>query len=155
MARISEFTDKQKKSFDRALKRAVARAGVDEDTKLPLYIRVAESQLYNGKSVYKALFKEVIFLRMTDLHEDDMRIPKNTPWSNDYRKYEGWCYSRQSYLANRVGCKRQYANEVLNQIEEDGFLRSRKYRGKTGAGTNNISRWTMPSSPRSKNWVRP
>jgi len=110
----------------------VARRG-DGDEKLSLYIRVAESAIYNGKPVLKALLKEVIFMRMHDLHEGDLRIPKGTPWSKDYRKYEGWCFARQEYLAGRVGCEYKYANQALLQIVEDRYLETRKYRGKDGA----------------------
>src|ERR1017187_10851835 len=81
------MTPKQLSSLDRSARRAVARRG-DGDEKLSLYIRVAESAIYNGKPVLKALLKEVIFMRMRDLHENDLRIPKWTPWSKNYRKYE-------------------------------------------------------------------
>jgi hypothetical protein len=125
------MTPKQLSSLDRSARRAVARRG-DGDEKLSLYIRVAESRIYNGKPVLKALLKEVIFLRLHDLHENDLRIPKHTPWSKDYRKYEGWCYAGQEYLANRVGCDYTYAIKVLGQIVADGYLKARKWRGKDG-----------------------
>lgn len=127
------MNEQQRKSFDRSIQRAVARSGNDEDEKLSLFIRVAESAIYNGKPVYKALLKEVIFLRLHDLHEGDLRIPKGTPWSKDYTKYNGWCYARQEYLAGRVGCEYKYANQALLQIVEDRYLKSRKYKGKDGA----------------------
>jgi hypothetical protein len=125
--------EKQRKSFDRSIQRAVARSGNDEDEKLSLFIRVAESQIYNGKPLHKALLKEVIFLRLHDLHDGDLRIPKHTPWSKDFRKYEGWCYASQGYLANRVGCVRETANRRLKQIVKDGYLKTRKWRGKNGS----------------------
>lgn len=121
---------KQRKSLDRHVQRVIARSGVDEDEKLSLFIRVAESNIYQGKPVLKALLKEVIYLRMTDLHEGDLRIPKGTPWSKDYKKYEGWCYARQEYLANRVGCEPTYASKALKQIIKDGYLKTRRYRDK-------------------------
>jgi hypothetical protein len=121
------MTKEQLASLDRHAKRFVARHGYGDEP-LPLYIRVAESRIYHGKPMHKALLKEVIFMRMRDLHENDTRIPKGTPWSKDYTKYEGWTYTSQKYLANRVGSKDQsYVGEVLRQIEEDGFLRSRSY----------------------------
>lgn len=121
------LTDKQKKSLDNHIDRVLARRG-DGDKELSLFIRVAESRIYHGKPLHKALLKEVIFLRLHDLHESDTRIPKGTPWSNDYRKNEGWCYASQKYLANRVGSKDpSYVGEVLREIEADGFLRSRSY----------------------------
>jgi hypothetical protein len=126
------MNEKQQKSFDRRLQRAVARSGNDEDEKLSLFIRVAESRIYNGKPVLKALLKEVIFMRMRDLHENDLRIPKWTPWSKDYRKYEGWCYASQEYLAGRVGCEHTYANKALKKIIKDGYLKSRRWRDKNG-----------------------
>src|SRR5262249_41581743 len=125
------MTPKQLKSLNRSVDRAIARQG-DEDYKLHLFIRIGESRLYNGKPLYKALLKEIAYLRMTDLHENDLRITKGTPWSGDYRKYEGWCYAKQEYLANRVGCDSTYANEVLKQIATDGYLKTRKYRGLDG-----------------------
>jgi hypothetical protein len=124
--------EKQLKSLHRSADRAVARRG-QGDEKLGLFIRVAESAIYRGKPVLKALLKEVIFMRLHDLHENDTRIPKRTPWSRDYQKYEGWCYARQEYLANRVGCTRPYANQALNRIVDDGYLKSRKYKSKDGA----------------------
>jgi hypothetical protein len=125
------FTEKQMKSFNRSVDRAIARQD-GADIKLPLFIRISESRLYNGKPVYKALLKEVVFLRMQNLRENDLRIPKGTPWSYDYTKYEGWCYAKQEYLANRVGCEYTYANKALKQIAKDGFLKPRKYRGRDG-----------------------
>lgn len=129
---MAKMTEKQLASINRSARRAVARRG-DGDKPLSLFIRVAESRIYNGKPVYKALLKEVIYLRMTDLHEGDLRIPKGTPWSKDYRLYEGWCYAKQEYLANRVGCKHKYANRVLMRIIKDGYLKTRKYKGRDGA----------------------
>jgi hypothetical protein len=122
-----EMTDEQRKSHYKHIDRARARRG-DGDKELSLFIRVAESRIYHGKALHKALLKEVIFLRLHDLHESDTRIPKGTPWSADYRKNEGWCYASQKYLANRVGSKDpSYVGEVLREIEADGFLRSRSY----------------------------
>lgn len=129
---MTKLTERQLASIKRNAQRAVGRRG-DGDEKLGLFIRVAESRIYNGKPVYKALLKEVIYLRMTDLHEGDLRIPKGTPWSKDYTKYEGWCYAKQEYLANRVGCKHKYANRVLMRITKDGYLKTRKYKGRDGA----------------------
>jgi hypothetical protein len=126
------MTPEQLSSLDRSARRAVARRG-DGDEKLSLYIRVAESRIYNGKPVLKALLKEVIFLRLTDLHENDTRIPKHTPWSKEYRKYEGWFYSGQDYLATRVGCEYTYASKALKKIIKHGYLKTRKWRGKNGA----------------------
>jgi hypothetical protein len=126
------LTEKQLASLNRSARRAVARRG-DGDQKLSLYIRVAESRIYNGKLLHKALLKEVIFMRLHDLHDGDLRIPKFTPWSKDYRKYEGWCYASQEYLANRAGCVRETANRVLKQIVKDGYLKVRKWRGKNGS----------------------
>lgn len=125
---MTKLTEKQLASINRSARRAVARRG-DGDKPLSLYIRVAESRIYNGRPVLKALLKEVIFLRMTDLSENDVRIPKRTP----YKDYEGWCYARQEYLAGRVGCEYKYANQALLQIVEDRYLKSRKYKGKDGA----------------------
>ncbi len=130
---MAKMTEAQKASFDRSVQRSVARNGNDGDEKLGLFIRVAQSRIYNGKPVYKALLKEVIFMRLHDIHECDVRIPKGTPWSKDYTKYEGWCYARQEYLAGRVGCEYKYANQALLQIVEDGYLKTRKYKGKDGA----------------------
>ena len=121
------LTHKQHKSLDKHIDRILARQG-REGHELSLFIRLAESRVYHGKPLHKALLKEVVFMRLTDLHESDTRIPKNTPWSGDYRKYEGWCYASQKYLANRVGSKDpSYCGEVLREIEADGFLRSRSY----------------------------
>jgi hypothetical protein len=121
------MTDKQRKSLDRHIDRVLARRG-DGDKELSLYIRVCESRIYEGKSLHKAVLTQIIFMRMTDLHEGDTRIPKGTPWSNDYRKNEGWAYMSQKYLANRVGSKDPtYINKVLKQIENDGFIKSRSY----------------------------
>jgi hypothetical protein len=118
---------KQLASLQRHAERFTARHGYG-DKPLPLYIRVAESKIYHGKPMHKALLKEVIYMRMTDLHENDTRIPNGTPWSKDYRLYEGWTYASQKYLANRVGSKdSSYVAEVLREIEEDGFLESRSY----------------------------
>lgn len=130
---MAKMTPKQLASLNRHVQRTIARRGYDEDEKLGLYIRVAESLIYNGKPVLKALLKEVIFLRLTDLHENDTRIPKHTPWSKDYRKYEGWCYAGQEYLANRVGCEPTYASKALKKIIKHGYLKTRKWRGKDGA----------------------
>ena len=121
------LSEKQLKSLVRACDRAKARNG-NGDAKLGLYIRVAESRIYNGKPVLKALLKEVIYLRMTDLHENDTRIPNGTPWKD----YEGWCYAKQEYLANRVGCTPTYPSKALCKIVEDRYLKSREYRGKDG-----------------------
>lgn len=122
------LTDKQRKSLDKHCDRVVAKQGRG-DKPLSLFIRVAESRIYEGKPIHKALLKEVIFLRMTNLHEQDLRIPKNTPWSSDYRKYEGWTYASQKYLANRIGSTAHtHVNRVLKQIEKDGLLKSRSYK---------------------------
>jgi hypothetical protein len=122
------LTEKQRKSLDKHSDRVVAKQGRG-DKPLSLFIRVAESRIYEGKPIHKALLKEVIFLRMTDLHEQDLRIPKNTPWSSDYLKYEGWTYASQKYLANRIGSTAHtHVNRVLKQIEEDGLLKSRSYK---------------------------
>jgi hypothetical protein len=130
---MDKMTPAQRASFDRSIKRAVARSGNDEDEKLGLFIRVAESRIYKGQMLLKALLKEVIFLRLHDLHDGDLRIPKGTPWSKDYRLYEGWCYASQEYLANRVGCVREAANRGLKKIVKDGYLKPRKWRGKNGS----------------------
>lgn len=123
---MNPMTEAQKASLNRHVKRAVGRIHHGKDPSL--YIRLAESHIYHGKPLHKALLKEVVFMRLTDLHEGDTRIPKNTPWSGDYRKYEGWTYASQKYLANRVGSKDpSYVGEVLREIEADGFLRSRSY----------------------------
>jgi hypothetical protein len=118
---------KQIASLQRHAERFTARHGYG-DKPLPLFIRVAESKIYHGKPMHKALLKEVIYLRMTDLHKDDTRIPKGTPWSNDYTKYEGWTYASQKYLANRVGSKdHTYVSTVLSEIEKDGFIETRSH----------------------------
>jgi hypothetical protein len=122
------MTDKQRKSLDRHIDRVLARRG-DGDKELSLYIRVAESRIYHGKPMHKALLKEVIFLRMLDLHEGDTRIPKGTPWSKNHLQYEGWTYASQEYLANRVGSKDpSYVGEVLRQMRDDGYIKIRFYR---------------------------
>jgi hypothetical protein len=127
------MNEKQLKSLDRHVQRTIARRGDDPDEKLGLFIRVAESTIYQSKPVLKALLKEVIFMRLHDLHESDTRIPKGTPWSKNYKLYEGWCYARQEYLANRVGCEYKYANKALLKIVKDGYLKSRKHKGRDGA----------------------
>jgi hypothetical protein len=118
------MTDKQWKSLNKHIDRVVYDNTNGEAGAKSLYIRVAESRIYNGKPMHKALLKEVIFMRLHDLNESDLRIPKNTPWSNDYRKYEGWTYASQKYLANRVGSlDPSYCGEVLREIEKDGYRR--------------------------------
>jgi hypothetical protein len=122
--------------MDRSIDRQIARNSPESGEKLPLFIRVAESQIYNGKPLHKAMLKEVIYLRATDLHEGDKRIPNFTPWSSKYKghiNYEGWCWARQEYLANRIGCGHTHACRILNQIIKDGYLKTRKYRSKNGA----------------------
>jgi hypothetical protein len=132
MEMTKPLSEKQLASINRSAQRAKTRNG-NGDEKLSLYIRVAESRIYNGRPVLKALLKEVTFLRLTDLHVGDVRIPKGTPWSKDYRLYEGWCFARQEYLANRVGCEPTYASKALKRIVGDGYLKSRKYKGRDGA----------------------
>jgi hypothetical protein len=129
---IKDFTPKQRKSFDRSVDRAIARNGGD-DVKVSLYIRISESRLYNGKHIHKAMLKELAFLRTQGLHEADIRIPQGTPWSNDYRKYEGWVWASQKYLANRIGASREQANRVLRDLSNDELVRTRKYRGRDGS----------------------
>jgi hypothetical protein len=120
---MDKLTDKQLASIDRSAKRVKGELG--------LFIKVATSRIYNGKPIHKAMLKEIIYLRMTDLHESDSRIPNGTPWK--WKDYEGWCYAGQEYLAGRVGIHRVTANDVLKKIIEDGYLKTRKYRGKDGA----------------------
>jgi hypothetical protein len=121
------LTDKQLKSINTHCDRVVRRR--DEGKDPSLFIGVAESRIYDGKPLHKALLKEVIFMRMHDLHENDTRIPKNTPWSGNYKLNEGWCYASQGYLANRVGSKDPtYVCTVLGEIEKDGYLKSRSYK---------------------------
>jgi hypothetical protein len=123
---LMPLTPKQLKSIDSHCDRVVARR--DDGGDPSLFIRVAESRIYESKPMHKALLKEVIFMRLHDLHESDTRIPKHTPWSRDYLKYEGWTYASQKYLANRVGSKDpSYVARVLRQIEKDGYLTSRSY----------------------------
>jgi hypothetical protein len=135
-AQTEKSTDMDKKhlkALTRSVDRANARRG-DGDTPLPLFIRVAESNIYSGKPLHKALLKEIIFMRMQAVIDGDLRIPDNTPYGNKAKDWEGWCYASQKYLARRVGAKdHTYVCTVLGEICEVGYLKPRKFRSpKTG-----------------------
>jgi hypothetical protein len=65
------------------------------DKESGLFIRIAESRIYEGEPVLKALLKEVCFMSTHDWHEGDNRIPRGSPYT--YKEYDGWCYGGQKY----------------------------------------------------------
>jgi hypothetical protein len=110
------------------LKRISARidrqAGI---TPLPLYIRIGKSTLYDYNRGVRATLKEIAYMAVNGdgsfAHPSDER--KNVD-------YEGWCWARQAYLAERVGCSERQVNSDIAQFVRDGVIETRGWTDKYG-----------------------
>ena len=112
-----------------ALNRRVARQRAfrgDEgsDPKdIPLFIWIGESDLYDWDVCTRALLKEIAYLSARNTLKGAFNKPKYSPFTD----YEGWCYARQEYLAQRVGCDPKTAGRKIEQMIEDKVISMRFY----------------------------
>lgn len=114
---------------NRRFERRRAREGRG-DKPLSMYIRVAESDLYDWDVTSRSILKEIAYLAVKDVGDEDkkVRAARATPINSPYKDYEGWCWAKQDYLAERVGCDEKTVCRKLGVMEEDCVVIVRSYK---------------------------
>ena len=128
MSDIKRIKELQAKAAQVAQAAQVAKQTPKQDHRLDYseFIRIAESDLYDGQPGVKATLREIAQLQVTKVYAT---LPKESPFKEDYI---GWCFASQITLAKRMGkCERQVRRDI-KQLEQDTVIKTREWRDSYG-----------------------
>lgn len=91
-----------------------------------LTIKVQEMEKYDwNPSMRYLLLILVLGTRKAKEDYSDTWVPENSPWTAE--EMVGWCDMAQWRLAQRVGLTEGRVNDMLAQLELDGFIRKEEW----------------------------
>ena len=127
------------RAFEAAMKRSATVEQGEEPTPEPakpkmvrakrpksLTIKVQEMEKYDwNPSMRFLLLILVLGTRREKEDYSDTWVPENSPWTAE--EMVGWCDMAQWRLAQRVGLTEGRINQMLAQLEEDGFIEKEEW----------------------------
>jgi hypothetical protein len=128
----------QQAAETRSIERVFAREG-REGYELPLYIRVAECDLYPWDALAISILKEVAYMRVwnaptIDDESKTIKAHRRTPAGSPFTDYENWCWAGQETIAERCRTSRETVGRKIKKMVKDGVLEKRVWYEITATG---------------------